>query len=73
MPAVDASSEEMKALLAYLGSLGPRVQHSSETLSFLQQKPHEELIDHKRQPKHKGTTPRKQGSLTASMSLTALP
>jgi mono/diheme cytochrome c family protein len=73
MPAVDASSEEMKALLAYLGSLGPRVQNSPATLSFSQQKPNEEFINHKRQPRHKGTSQRKQSSLTASFSLTALP
>jgi ubiquinol-cytochrome c reductase cytochrome b subunit len=73
MPAVDASSEEMKALLAYLGSLGPRVQNSSSTLSLSQQKPHEELVNQTHQPKRKGTMPEKQKSLTASVRLTDLP
>jgi ubiquinol-cytochrome c reductase cytochrome b subunit len=73
MPAVDASSEEMKALLAYLESLGPRVQNSSAALPSSQQKPYKELVNHKRQPKYKGSTPSQQSSLTASIGLAALP
>jgi ubiquinol-cytochrome c reductase cytochrome b subunit len=73
MPAVDASSEEMKALLAYLGSLGTRVQNSSAMLPSSQQRPYEEFINHDHQPKYKGTIPGKQNSLTASISLRAFP
>lgn len=73
MPAVEASSEEMKALLAYLGSLGATAQNSSATLSFSQENPYKESINHKRQAKYQSTAPREENSLTASISSIALP
>jgi mono/diheme cytochrome c family protein len=73
MPAVDVTSDEMKALLAYLGSLGPHAQNSSTTLSSSQQLPSEESIDDKRQSDDKDATSKKQDGLTASVRQAPLP
>jgi ubiquinol-cytochrome c reductase cytochrome b subunit len=68
MPAVDASSEEMKALLAYLATLGSHGASSSATLSISQKMRDEELINHAQTPDARVTTSRRVSSLTASIS-----
>jgi mono/diheme cytochrome c family protein len=69
MPPVDASSEEMKALLAYLATLGSHGAGSSATLSITQKIRDEELINHAQPLESMRTSlPKKVSSLTASVS-----
>jgi ubiquinol-cytochrome c reductase cytochrome b subunit len=68
MPAVDASSDEMKALLAYLATLGPRGANTSATLSFSEKLRNEGLINQMKTPEYRVTTQRRVSGLTASIS-----